>query len=134
MSRRRIAASAAKSRTSAESDLRRSSGDRKNKIGKFTTPSSRVKSAAGAVRKLRDAIEEYFEEIIGEDVRVEHMRSKGTLFHRVYIVSKAFKNISYSERQQIVWNMVSKALTPTESLYISMVMGLTPSEYKRMTG
>ena len=49
---------------------------------------------------------------------------------RFYVISKCFKNIDPSERQEIIWRIVKHKFTFEEFMLISIFYILTPKEFK----
>lgn len=56
---------------------------------------------------------------------------KGTRLNRIRIVSRKFRDLGPSERQDIVWRILRQNLRPDEELRISMVLTLTPQDLQR---
>jgi len=52
--------------------------------------------------------------------------------HRVtgVVISKAFNGLSYEARQQRLWNLLKRSLTPDEVAEIGPIAALTPAETK----
>lgn len=59
-------------------------------------------------------------------VRVEPAGT--TKLFRFFVVSDAFKNLRHSERQNIVWRVVDRTLSPEDSIKVSMIMTLATTE------
>jgi hypothetical protein len=53
---------------------------------------------------------------------------KGTKLFRVTLIAKGFEKIWVTERQDLVWRILNRELTPDQQLRISMVLTLAPSE------
>lgn len=51
-----------------------------------------------------------------------------TKLHRFMVLADNFKKLSHSERQDLVWRIAKKTLTPEEELLVSMILTLTPEE------
>jgi hypothetical protein len=43
-------------------------------------------------------------------------------------VARGFEQVNHTERQDVVWRILNRALTPDEQLRVSMVVTLTPKE------
>jgi hypothetical protein len=61
-----------------------------------------------------------------EEIETEPIR--GTKLIRVTLVAKGFERVNHTERQDIVWRILNRTLTPDEQLRVSMVVTLTPKE------
>ena len=53
----------------------------------------------------------------------------GTRLIRIYVISKGFKNLGFSERQSVLWRIAQGVLTESQLAKISMILTLTPDEY-----
>ena len=51
-----------------------------------------------------------------------------TKLHRVLVTARNFKDMSSSERQNLVWRILDGEFSPEEQLRISMILTLTPEE------
>ncbi len=54
-----------------------------------------------------------------------------TRLYRVAVLAPKFKELKHSERQNLVWRITERAISPDEQMRISMILTLTPDE---MTG
>ncbi len=87
------------------------------------------KSSPAYVRKLTSALKQDLA-AGGIDATVEVERISGTRLHRVAVLSRKFKHVRPHERQDIVWRIASRTLTPDEQLRISTILTVTPEEAK----
>ena len=67
--------------------------------------------------------------------KIEIEAIPGTKLHRVTVASKRFAKLRPSERQDIVWRIVSAAFTPDEQLRISSILhdgawGVNPPSWR----
>jgi hypothetical protein len=77
--------------------------------------------------RLVDVIQEGLRSVgIDASISVEPIR--GTRLHRVHVTSSAFDQLRPSERQDLLWRIVSQSFTPAEQLRISMILTLSPRE------
>jgi stress-induced morphogen len=53
---------------------------------------------------------------------------KGTKLNRVILIADAFDNMNFSERHDLVWQIVGAVFTQDEQLRISMIMALGSKE------
>ena len=60
------------------------------------------------------------------DIDVESVPT--TRLYRVAIRAAKFKQLKYSERQNLVWRIAERAISPDEQMRISMILTLTPDE------
>lgn len=51
-----------------------------------------------------------------------------TRLYRVAVMAPKFKELKHSERQNLVWRITERALSPDEQMRISMILTLTPDE------
>ena len=51
-----------------------------------------------------------------------------TRLYRVSVFAPKFKALKHSERQNLVWRITEKAVSPDEQMRISMILTLTPNE------
>ena len=49
---------------------------------------------------------------------------------RFYVISKDFKRVDYSKRQEIIWKIIKHKFTFEEFMFISTFYILTPNEFK----
>ena len=59
-------------------------------------------------------------------VRVEPAGT--TKLFRFFVVSDGFKTLRHSERQNIVWRVVDRTLSPEDAIKVSMIMTLATTE------
>lgn len=87
-----------------------------------------VKPAAPSfVQRLSDALVEGLK-IAGIEAKVQTEPVPHTRLHRVLVVASKFRQLRPSERQDLVWRIVSQDLSPEEQLRISMILTATPDE------
>jgi len=65
---------------------------------------------------------------ISAKVRTERVPT--TKLYRVAVLAPKFKEMKHSERQNLVWRIAERALSPEELLRVSMIFTLTPDEVK----
>lgn len=65
---------------------------------------------------------------IRAEVRAEPVPT--TKLYRVAVLAPKFKVMAHSERQNFVWRIAERALSPDELLRISMILTLTPDEFE----
>jgi hypothetical protein len=66
----------------------------------------------------------------GIPAQVALERIKGTKLRRVYAISKAFDKLRPSERQDLVWRIISFTFPQEDQLKISMIVTLSPREMR----
>ncbi len=59
-------------------------------------------------------------------VTVERVR--GTRLYRVTVTAPEFEHLRHTERQDLVWRIAERAITPDEQLQISMIVTLSDAE------
>ncbi len=65
----------------------------------------------------------------GITAAVECEPVKGTKLYRLFVVARQFEQMRPSERQDLVWRIIDKALpTPEDQMKISMVLTLSEKE------
>ena len=64
----------------------------------------------------------------GIDAVVEAEAVPTTLLYRIHVLAPQFKNMTHSERQNVVWRIAEKALSPDDQLRISMIVTLANDE------
>jgi|GEM_PF-876663 len=64
----------------------------------------------------------------GIEARIGLESVPGTKLWRVKVISPKFAKLRPSERQDLVWRILSDSLTREEQFQISMVLTLTPAE------
>ena len=60
------------------------------------------------------------------DIGVEPVPT--TRLYRVAVFAPKFKQLKHSERQNLVWRIAERAISPDEQMRISMILTLTPDE------
>ena len=90
--------------------------------------------------KVKDTIQTFEQKLIqtlrdglgaaGIPADVDLERIKGTKLRRVYVTSKAFEKLRPSERQDLVWRIVSFTFPQEDQLKISMILTLSPRELR----
>jgi len=79
------------------------------------------------VDQLKDALVEGLGNVgIDADVRMEPVPT--TRLYRVFVVASNFKPLKHTERQNLVWRMAERVLSPENQLRVSMIVTLTPEE------
>ena len=53
---------------------------------------------------------------------------RGTKLHRAMVVAKGFDELGFTERQDLIWRIISRHFTPEEQLQISTVYAFSPDE------
>ena len=66
----------------------------------------------------------------GIHASVDTQPIRGTRLHRVYVVAKQFGKLRPTERQDLIWRIVDQHLKPDEQLRISMILTVTPAEWR----
>jgi hypothetical protein len=64
----------------------------------------------------------------GIRAKVETEPVPHTKLTRVLVTARAFDSLRPSERQDLVWRIVSRAFDPEDQFRISMILTLTPNE------
>lgn len=75
------------------------------------------------VARYADALRE---QLPGADVEAEKIT--GTNHYRFLVVSGRFNGRSHRERQQLVWSVADRVLTPDQRLRVTMIITLGPGE------
>jgi hypothetical protein len=65
---------------------------------------------------------------IGIPAEVDAEPIATTRLYRVAVLATKFKKLKHYERQDLVWRIAQRALSPDELLRISMILTLTPDE------
>jgi hypothetical protein len=98
-------------------------------MAKVSSVARPKKTSAGfeqkLVKTLRDGLG-----AAGVPAEVDLERIKGTKLRRVYVTSKAFEKLRPSERQDLVWRIVSFTFPQEDQLKISMILTLSPRELR----
>lgn len=55
-------------------------------------------------------------------------RVTGTNLVRIFVISKQFRKMRHSERQNLVWRIAENTLTEAQLYKISMILTLSPDE------
>jgi len=63
---------------------------------------------------------------IAAEVSVEAIPT--TRLYRVLVLAPKFKALKHTERQNLVWRIAERALSPDEQMRISMILTLTRDE------
>lgn len=79
------------------------------------------------VVRLRDALATELT-AAGIAAQVGFERIPGTKLYRFQVVAKAFKSMWHTERQNLVWRVVNRALARDEDMRVAGIMTLTPDE------
>jgi len=56
--------------------------------------------------------------------------SRTNRLYRVWVLSPQFKPLWHSERQDLVWRIANRALSPDEQMRVSMILTMTPGELR----
>jgi tRNA(Ser,Leu) C12 N-acetylase TAN1 len=78
-------------------------------------------------QKLRKALREGLS-AAGLDAEIGVEPIRGTKLRRVHVTSAAFEKLRPSERQDLVWRIVSFNFPQEDQLKISMILTLSPRE------
>ena len=81
----------------------------------------------GLESRVRRALEDGLN-IAGIEAKVTTEAIKGTKLARVMVTAPGFKSLRPSERQDLVWRIMSGYFERDEQLRISMILTLTPDE------
>ncbi len=87
---------------------------------------SKVKDAP-FLRKLKQSLRSELA-AVGIEAKVHTEAVPTTQLYRVTVVAPQFKVLNHSERQNVIWRIVEKSLSPQEQLRISMIMTLAADE------
>ena len=88
---------------------------------------AKLKSAPGFVELLKEALVEELG-AVGIDAEVELESVPTTRLYRVLVLAPKFKALKHTERQNLVWRITERALSPEEQMRISMILTMTPDE------
>ena len=88
-----------------------------------------VKTAPAFLEQLKKAIVETLK-VNGISAKVRTEPVPTTKLYRVAVFSPQFKQMRHSERQNLVWRIAEKAVSPDEQMRISMILTLTDDEAK----
>jgi hypothetical protein len=69
-------------------------------------------------------------DVAGIEAEITTEPIRGTKLRRVLVIAEGFENLRPSERQDLVWRIVSQQFDNTEQLRISMILTLTPQEMR----
>jgi acid stress-induced BolA-like protein IbaG/YrbA len=78
-------------------------------------------------KKLRDVLERGLRER-QIDATVETERVRNTALYRALVVTPQFEHMYHSERQDIIWRIITEAMSTEELLHISTILALTPDD------
>jgi hypothetical protein len=78
-------------------------------------------------REVRVILQQKLNEV-GIPSNVNSEKVRGTKLHRFFVEARRFKEMSYTERQHLVWRIVERELSPENVLRISMIMTTSPGE------
>ena len=88
---------------------------------------AKLKAAPEFVDELKDALVEGLAAVgIAAEVSVEAIPT--TRLYRVLVLAPKFKALKHTERQNLVWRIAERALSPDEQMRISMILTLTRDE------
>jgi hypothetical protein len=88
---------------------------------------AKLKAFPTFVDRLRDALVEELAAVgIDADIDVEPVAT--TRLFRILVLAPKFKALRHTERQNFVWRIAERALSPEEQLRISMIVTMTPEE------
>jgi hypothetical protein len=85
------------------------------------------------VMKLAAALQKDLEDL-GLHSTVEVEPAGTTKLYRFFVFSDEFRDLRHTERQNLVWRIVDRTLSPEESRRVSMIMTLTNEELGEGTG
>ena len=91
-------------------------------------PVARPEEDAEFVHRLKRALVEGLGVAGVDDVEVLAESIPGTHLHRITVVSEKFRQLQFSERQDLLWRIIRQRLTPEQELRISMILTLTPDD------
>lgn len=74
-------------------------------------------------RALADSLKE-----AGIEARISSERVPGTKLHRVWVLAPRFGRMMHPERQNFVWRIAKRAISPDDQMRISMIVTLTDEE------
>jgi hypothetical protein len=85
--------------------------------------------------ELKKKVEEALKEACGPDQKHE-IQLEDVPPDKVagQVLSDSFSSLSPSERQDLIWKYLDKALNPFERTRVSFIVTDTPSEYRVLTG
>ncbi|MCX7048300.1 MAG: hypothetical protein NTX50_22795 [Candidatus Sumerlaeota bacterium] len=61
--------------------------------------------------------------------QVKAQKVPSTNLFRLYVMAPKLKKLMYSERQDLIWRMVDKALPKDKQMRISMIRATSPNEF-----
>ena len=88
---------------------------------------AKVKTAPGFVGQFKAALADGLKSV-GIDAEIEVKPVPRTRLYRVLVLAPKFKALKPSERQNLVWRIADRALSPEDQLRISMILTLTNDE------
>jgi hypothetical protein len=96
---------------------------------------AKIKSPRRPGKAGYEELQKLVRQTLTKDLRVAGIHPKifikplrGTKLIRVTVTAPEFANLRPSERQDLVWRIVSAALSHDQQLLISMILTLTPHE------
>ena len=87
----------------------------------------KVKNAPAFLTQLKKALVDALK-VNGIQAKIHAEPVPTTRLYRVTVVAPQFKAMKHSERQDLVWRVTEKALSPDNQLRISMILTLTRDE------
>jgi len=84
-------------------------------------------ASADFVTRVKRAIEKGLT-VAGISSKIQAEPIPGTNLHRFLVVAQGFAALRPSERQDLVWRIMSQEFSPEEQLRISMIVTLAPQE------
>lgn len=87
------------------------------------------KTSPKFLHKLESAISDELGKV-GISARIITEPVRSTKLHRVCVLADKFRNMKPSERQNLIWRIADTALNREEQMRISMILTLTPEEFK----
>jgi hypothetical protein len=88
---------------------------------------ARLNAAPEFVDHLKDELTDQLKNV-GIDAKVAVEAVPTTRLYRVMVQAPKFKALKHTERQDLVWRIAERVLSPEEQLRISMIVTLTPKE------
>jgi len=84
----------------------------------------------GLIKRAIDAIQDGLTQMGISWNDVDWEKVQATKLHRIIVIASGFEHMPFTERQQVVWRIIERALSPKDQLMISMILTLTPEEAK----
>lgn len=88
---------------------------------------SKLKAPPDYVNRLKTALVQELQER-GIHAEVDSEPVPPTKLHRVFVYAPEFQAMWHSERQDLVWAIAERVLSPEEVLNVSMILTLSPEE------